>query len=147
MTPRRLSQRTSAVKKRRLLEEEKLKKRGEAAVFRKLKARSNALRDLYSEELQSFQEEASRLGQVVNCLTSSHPDSEDSGSSADQSFKTLEWDNSGKNPPSFLNNRSSSFPDVTQSVVDEILKDILDLDKRKMCRRSNYALISCKKVQ
>ena len=115
-----------------------MKKRGEAADFRKLKARSKALRDLYSEELKSFTEEAFRLGQLVDILNLSHPDSEDSGSSGDQSFKSLEWDNSGETPPSFLTNRSSSLPDRTQSVVGELVLDILDLGKPADCQEDPH---------
>ena len=128
MTQRRLSKRTSAVKKRRLLEE-KLKKRKEEADFRLLKAKSRALRNLYSEELESFTEEAFRLGEIADSLYN-HPQQncESSESSGDQSFKSLEWDNSGDTSPSFLTNRTSPLPDRSQSVVNDIISSILNLD-------------------
>ena len=135
MTQRRLSKRTSAVKKRRLLEE-KLKKRREAADFRLLKSRSKALRNLYSEEFDSFTEEAFRLGEIVDSLNSSHPEpnSDCSENSEDQSFKSLEWDNSGETSPSFLTNRTSPLPDRRQSDVSDIIDSILNLDDSADCQ-------------
>ena len=123
MTERRQSARSSTVKERELLEE-KLARRKQAEEVKAQKKRSKALQDLYSQELETFEEEALRLARTVDELYTSAPDNE---SSDNQSQKSLEWDNSGNTTPSFLSDRTSSLPDRTQSVVDDIIHDILDL--------------------
>ena len=123
MTERRQSARSSAVKERELLEE-KLVRRKQAEEVKAQKKRSKALQDLYSQELETFEEEALRLSRTVDELYTSAPDNE---SSDNQSQKSLEWDESGNTTPSFLSDRTSSLPDRTQSVVEDIIHDILDL--------------------
>ena len=71
--------------------EEKLEKRREEAALRSQKKKSKALKELHSQEFDSYSEEALRLGEIVDTLYPSAPDSE---SSDNQSFKSLEWDNS-----------------------------------------------------
>ena len=75
MTQRRLSKRTSAITKRRLLEE-KLQRRIVSREVRNQKLRSNHLRDLQSEELRKFHEEAFRLSDCVDRLLPSDSDTE-----------------------------------------------------------------------
>ena len=123
MTERRQSARSSAVKERELCEE-KLVRRKQAEEVKAQKKRSQALKDLHSQELDTFEEEALRLSRTVDELYTSAPDKE---SSDNQSQKSLEWDESGNTTPSFLSDRTSSLPDRTQSVVEDIIRDILDL--------------------
>ena len=99
MTPRRLSRRTSAVKKRHQLEE-KLKKRRIDAVFRleiaQERSRSKALHKLHAQELRLFTEEALRLSHIAERFELNP------NSIADNvSQESLEWDNS-EELPSFL---------------------------------------------
>ena len=65
MTQRRLSKRSTAVSKRRLLEE-KLEKRRISTELRRQKEKSKHLRDLHKEELNEFSEEALRLSNCVD---------------------------------------------------------------------------------
>ena len=78
--------------------EEKLEKRREELALRSQKKKSKALQKLHSQEIDSYSEEALRLGEIVDRLYPSAPDSE---SSDNQSFKSLEWDNSDEAPPFF----------------------------------------------
>ena len=58
MTERRQSARSSAVKEREVLEE-KLVRRKQAEEVKAQKKRSKALQDLYSQELETFEEDPS----------------------------------------------------------------------------------------
>ena len=131
MTPRRLSKRTTTTNKRRLLEE-KLEKRADEAKLGLLRKKSKVLQQLHSQELKKFSEEALRLGQIVDSLYSCHPESE---GSEEESFKSLEWDDTEETPPSFVTDRTSSLlTDRSQSVVDLIIDDILSLDNPAECQ-------------
>ena len=77
MTERRQSARSSAVKERELLEE-KLVRRKQAEEVKAKKKRSQALKDLHSQELDTFEEEALRLSRTVDELYTSAPDKESS---------------------------------------------------------------------
>ena len=114
MSQRRLSNRTSAVTKRRLLEE-KVEKRKVEAEIRIQKLKSRNLQNLHDQELQSFTEEAKRLSQIVdtNILLSS--DSENNSGN-----QSLDWDsNEEATSPSFIKDTRES--DVA---VDEIIQNI-----------------------
>ena len=119
MTQRRQSKRSSAITKRRLLEE-KIQKRQEGADFRSLKSRSKAIRNLHSQELDAYSEEALRLVQIIERFYPSSPDSE---SSEDQSFRSLEWDDSGETSPTFLSERTHS-----DKAIDDLVDSINNLD-------------------
>ena len=73
MTHRRLSKRSTAVTKRRVLEE-KLENRREELALRSQKKKSKALQKLHSQEIDSYSEEALRLGEIVDTLYPSAPD-------------------------------------------------------------------------
>ena len=118
MSQRRLSNRTSAVTKRRLLEE-KVEKRKVEAEIRIQKLKSRNLQNLHDQELQSFTEEAKRLSQIVdtNFLLSS--DSENNSGN-----QSLDWDsNEEATSPSFIKDTRES--DVA---VDEIIQNIQNLE-------------------
>ena len=132
MTQRRLSKRSTAVTKRRVLEE-KLEKRREELALRSQKKKSKALQKLHSQEIDSYSEEALRLGEIVDRLYASAPDSD---SSDNQSFKSLEWDNSDEAPPSFLADRTHSLTERTQSDVNDIIDSILNLDNPADCQEN-----------
>ena len=120
MSQRRLSNRTSAVTKRRLLEE-KVEKRKVEAEIRIQKLKSRNLQNLHDQELQSFTEEAKRLSQIVdtNFLLSS--DSENNSGN-----QSLDWDsNEEATSPSFIKDTRES--DVA---VDEIIQNIQNLDSQ-----------------
>ena len=121
---RRQSKRSAAVTKRRLLEL-KLEKRAAETDLRLQKKKSEALKKVYSQEINKFSEEALRLGQIVDTLYPNHPSSED---------LSLEWDNSEETPPSFLTDRTTLLTDRSQSVVDELIDDILNLDTPAECQ-------------
>ena len=104
---RRQSKRSSAVTKRRLFEE-KIQKRKQEADLRSIRKRSEVL-------INSYSEEASRLGQLVDTLVSSDKDSESS--------VELEWDDSEERPPSFITERT-----LSDKTVDEIIDSIQNLD-------------------
>ena len=131
MTPRRQSKRTTATNKRRLLEEKRDKRAAEAKL-RLQRKKSKDLQQLHSQELSKFSEEALRLGHIVDSLYSSYPESE---GSEEDSFKSLEWDDTEETPPSFVTDRTSSLlTDRSQSVVDLIIDDILSLDNPAECQ-------------
>ena len=109
MSGRRLSKRSSAVYKRRLLEL-KLEKRRIRAEVRIQKARSRII------QKSKFANEAARLRKISlseNCDQSSE-------------HSSLEWDHSDESPPSFISCQSG----ITNSdqIVKEILEDIVNLD-------------------
>ena len=130
MTPRRRSKRITTTNKRRLLEE-KLEKRADEAKLRLLRKKSKDLQQLHSQELNKFSEEALRLGQIVDSLYSSHPESE---GSEEESFKSLEWDDTEETPPSFITDRTSSLLTDRSQSVDLIINDILSLDNPAECQ-------------
>ena len=108
MSGRRLSKRSSAVYKRRLLEL-KLEKRRIRAEVRIQKARSRII------QKSKFANEAARLRNILseNCDQISE-------------HSSLEWDHSDESPPSFISCQSG----ITNSdqIVKEILEDIVNLD-------------------
>ena len=130
MTQRRQSRRSTTVAKSRLLEE-KLKRRSVEANLKLQGKKSKALKELHLQEKDDFAQEASKLSSTVDAL---YP--KNTSESSDGSYKSLEWDVSEDSPPSFLTeeSRTSLLTDRTQSVVDDIIEDILSLDKPAECQ-------------
>ena len=114
-SPRRLSKRTSAVKKRNQLEE-KLKRRRIDADFRleiaQERSRSKALQKLHAQELRLFTEEALRLSHIAERFELNPYSIADNVSQ-----ESLEWDSS-EELPSFLTATSKSDPSVEELIAD-----------------------------
>ena len=87
---------------------ENIQKRKQVSDLRSIRKRSEVL-------INSYSEEASRLGQLVDTLVSSDKDSESS--------VELEWDDSEERPPSFITERT-----LSDKTVDEIIDSIQHLD-------------------
>ena len=130
MTQRRQSKRSTTVTKSRLLEE-KLKKRSVEANLKLQGKKSKALKELHLQEKDEFAQEARKLSSTVDALYPKH-----SSESSDGSYNSLDWDSSEESHPSFLieESRTSLLTDNTRSVVDDIIEDILSLDKSAECR-------------
>ena len=133
MTQRRQSRRSTTVAKSRLLEE-KLKNRSVEANLKLQAKKSKALKELHLQEKDEFAQEVSELSSIVDAL---YP--KNSSESSEGSYKSLEWDDSEVSPPSFLTeeSRTSLLSDRTQSVVDDIIEDILSLDKPAECQEED----------
>ena len=115
--PERKSKRTSAVIKRRLLEE-KLEKRRVAAENRIQKARLKTI------QRSEFAHEAARLRKInENIFLLSETEN------SDQSpvNSSLEWDHSDETPPSFISCQSETS-DADQ-IVRKVLEEIIELDE------------------
>ena len=113
----RKSSRPSSVIKREELAEKLAKRKAEADI-KVLTSRSKALDSVYRQELETFEEEAKRLSELVDCI---YDDSDpDNNSNSDQS---LDWDSHESNTsPSFVTIESS----VVSPSVKEIIEDILN---------------------
>ena len=109
----------------------KIEKRQEEADLRLQRKTSTALKNLHSQELRKFKEEAFRLSNLVDHL---YPIAPTGNSSDDLSYKSLEWDNSEESSPSFVTNRTSFLSDRSHSVVDDIIDNILGLDNPAECQ-------------
>lgn len=114
--PERQSKRTSAVNKRRLLEE-KLEKRRVNAEIRIQKARLKII-----QKSTYFAKEAARLRKINKNLFCDNTLSENDEQSPGNS--SLEWDHSDETPPSFLSCQSDS-----DQVVRDVLEDVIELDE------------------
>ena len=112
MSTRRLSKRSSAVTKRRLLEE-KLEKRRVESEVRTEKARLKSIKTSAVKETVTIEKNLASEEELVENI-----DEEDQGN------KSLEWDHSDETPPSFAEETWDS-----NKTVDEIIQNIEDLDK------------------
>ena len=113
-SPRRLSKRTLAVNKRKLLED-KLKKRKEETDFRKLKSRSKILKKLHDQELSLFTEEALRLSEIADRFELNQNLDADN-----LSQESLEWDNSDEVSSFLTANSSQSNPSVDELIEENL---------------------------
>ena len=132
MTERRQSKRPETVSNSESLKK-KLEEKSNKADLRKQKLRSKQLQKLQEEELELYTAEAAKLCELADRLLQCDSESETTG---DQSFHSLEWDNSEETPPSFLEENRGE-PSISQQftrhvsdtgLVDEIVQEILNPD-------------------
>ena len=129
----RKSKRTSAVIKRRLLEE-KLEKRRVDAENRIQKARLKTI------QRSEFAQEAARLRKINKNIFCGNLLSETENCDQSPENSSLEWDHSGDTPPSFLSCQSetSDADQIVRKVIEEIIEldESLDLSDTEKCLTS-----------
>ena len=118
--PERKSKRTSAVIKRKLLEE-KLEKRRVDAENRIQKARLKAI------QRSEFVHEAARLRKINENIFCDNFLSETENSDQSPLNSSLEWDHSDETPPTFISCHSETS-DADQ-IVRKVLEEIIELDE------------------
>ena len=113
--PRRSSRPSSVIKREEL--EGKLSKRKAESEIKVLYARSKALETLRRQELELFEEEATRLSELVDRLyDESDPDK------TSNPDKSLEWDSDDcTTSPSFVTIDTSEVSPTVQEIIEDIL--------------------------
>ena len=113
--PRRSSRPSSVINREEL--EGKLSKRKAESEIKVLNARSKALETLRRQELELFEEEATRLSELVDRLyDESDPDK------TSNPDKSLEWDSDDcTTSPSFVTIDTSEVSPTVQEIIEDIL--------------------------
>ena len=113
--PRRSSRPSSVIKREEL--EEKLSKRKAESEVKVLNARSKALESVRRQEIEVFEEEATRLSELVDRLyDESDPDK------TSNPDKSLEWDSDDyATTPSFVTIDTSEVSPTVQEIIEDIL--------------------------
>ena len=113
--PRRSSRPSSVIKREEL--EGKLSKRKAESEIKVLNARSKALETVRRQEIEIFEEEATRLSELVDRLY----DEGDPDKTSDPD-KSLEWDsNDCTTSPSFVTIDTSEVSPTVQEIIEDIL--------------------------